>query len=165
MRKHLFKFISLTIVAAMLVTATPIGNFFDSGIVHADEEEDDEIDMTIKAPGKVGQPSVAKMNKKSYKITWVKVKKNCKGYQIQVSPYKDFVEPEEPEETETLDEDEEEEEIEEIQYFDVTKKKSSQKVTDLTKGRTYYVRVRAYNASDEGYRYGKWSKVKKFKAK
>ena len=165
MKTKLLKYLSLVVVAAMLVTATPVNSFFDVGTVHAEEDEDDEIDMTIKAPGKVGQPTVAKMNKKAYKVTWKKVAKNCKGYMIEVSPYKNFEEPEEPEDYEESVDSEEDIEIEEIQRFEVGKKKTSQKVTDLTKGKTYYVRIRAFNQSDEGYRYGKWSKVRKFKAK
>ncbi len=42
---------------------------------------------------------------------------------------------------------------------------NSKTLTGLKKGKTYYVRVRGYNNTSDGKKYGKWSKVKKVKIK
>ena len=70
-------------------------------------------------------------------VKYKKVSKNCKGYQIQISTSKSFFDP-------------------------TTKTTTKTKLTikKLTKGKTYYVRVRAYNKSGSSKVYGKWSAVK-----
>ncbi|WP_022760709.1 fibronectin type III domain-containing protein [Butyrivibrio sp. AD3002] len=159
MRKRLFKVLGAMLATAMLFTAVPVSTFIGPDKVNAEEDEDVDEELKIKAPAKVKNINVKKM-KKVVKITWGRVAKNCKGYEIQVSPYKSFEMPEE-------DYDSEEDiEYEEIQEFtNEGKGKTFVRVTGLKKKGTYYIRVRAFNENDEGIKYGKWSKVKKYKFK
>lgn len=96
----------------------------------------------VKKPGKVTGLKVINQKKKKLVISW-KWKVSMSGFQIQYAQNKSF-----------------------------TKKKKSKMVgkwtsqktlTRLKKGRTYYVRVRAYKKSSGRKIYGKWSKIKKIK--
>ena len=100
--------------------------------------------ITLKKPGKVTGLKVKNKKKKKLVISW-NWKVNMSGFQIQYAQNKKF-----------------------------TKKKKSKMVgkwtsqktiTKLKKGKTYYVRVRAYKKSSSKKVYGKWSKVKKIKIK
>ena len=91
---------------------------------------------SAKAPGKT-KISTLKSSEGKLTVKYKKVSKNCKGYQIQISTSKSFFDP-------------------------TTKNTTNTKLTfkNLTKGKTYYVRVRAYNKSGSNKVYGKWSAVK-----
>ncbi|SDB57979.1 fibronectin type III domain-containing protein [Butyrivibrio sp. INlla16] len=159
MRKRLFQVLGAMLATAMLFTAVPVSTFIGPDKVNAEEDEDVDEELKIKAPAKVKGVKATKI-KKTYKITWNRIAKNCKGYEIQVSPYKNFEMPEEDDES---DEDIEYEEIQE--FTNEGKGKTYVKVSGLTKKKVYYVRVRAFNENDDGTKYGKWSKVKKFRYK
>ena len=96
---------------------------------------------TVKAPGKA---KISKLSSKSGKLTvkYKKVSKNRKGYEIQIATEKFFLNP-------------------------TTKTSTKTKVTfkKLSKGKTYYVRVRAYNKVDGKKVYGEWSAVKSITVK
>ena len=87
---------------------------------------------------------ISKLSSKSGKLTvkYKKVSKNRKGYEIQIATEKFFLNP-------------------------TTKTSTKTKVTfkKLTKGKTYYVRVRAYNKVDGKKVYGEWSAVKSITVK
>ena len=96
----------------------------------------------VSKPGKVTGLKVKNKKKKKMIVSW-NWKVNVSGFQIQYAWNKKF-----------------------------TKKKKSKMVgkwtskktiTKLKKGKTYYVRVRAYKKSSGKKIYGKWSKVKKIK--
>ena len=91
---------------------------------------------TVKTPGKT---KISKLSSKSGNLTvkYKKVSKNRKGYEIEIATDKYFLNPTSKTSTKTK----------------VTFKK-------LTKGKTYYVRVRAYNKVDGKKVYGEWSAVK-----
>ena len=99
---------------------------------------------TVKKPSKVSGLTVKNKKKKKMIISW-RWKANVSGFQIQYAQNKKF-----------------------------TKKKKNKSVgkwTDKTtisklkKGKTYYVRIRAYKKSSSRKIYGKWSKIKKIKIK
>jgi hypothetical protein len=102
-----------------------------------------QIDKSIKAPAKISGIK-AKKKGNGCTISWKKTSKNCKGYEIQVATDKKF-----------------KNNVKSVMVSG--KNKKSGKVTGLNKNTTYYSRVRAYNKSAKGYRYGKWSKITKFK--
>ncbi|WP_026494545.1 fibronectin type III domain-containing protein [Butyrivibrio sp. WCD3002] len=102
-----------------------------------------QIDKSIKAPAKISGIK-AKKKGNGCTIFWKKTSKNCKGYEIQVATDKKF-----------------KNNVKSVMVSG--KNKKSGKVTGLNKNTTYYSRVRAYNKSAKGYRYGKWSKITKFK--
>lgn len=96
----------------------------------------------VKKPGKVTGLKVKNKKKNKIIVSW-KWKTSVSGFQIQYAQNKKF-----------------------------TKKKKSKMVggwtslkiiTKLKKGKTYYVRVRAYKKSSGKKIYGKWSKIKKIK--
>lgn len=98
--------------------------------------------VSVKKPGKVKNIRVKNKKKKKMVISW-NWKLSVSGFQIQYAQNKKF-----------------------------TKKKkgkmvgkwTSQKtITKLEKGKTYYVRVRAYKKSAGRNIYGNWSKIKKIK--
>lgn len=100
-------------------------------------------EQTVKIPAKVSITSGKNSKKKSFVVKWKKVK-DVKGYEVSYALNKKF-----------------------------TKSKKSKTTSKLTltvkklkKGKTYYVRVRAYNKGSDGSKvYGKWSATKKVKIK
>ncbi|MBO6108894.1 MAG: hypothetical protein J6P16_05780 [Eubacterium sp.] len=76
-------------------------------------------------------------------VEWKQLSTNCTGYQYDFSQYSDF--------------------HTKIRQ-NASKKYVGGGVSGLTVGKTYYVRVRAYNKVDGKKIYGKWSKVKSFVA-
>ena len=113
-----------------------------SDTTESDKQKSTEAQKVTK-PGKVTLSSVKNNKKKTIVIKWKKVK-NSKGYDVQYALNNKF-----------------------------TKSKKSKSLNKLTltikklkKGKTYYVRVRAYNKDSDGNKvYGKWSTVKKVKIK
>ena len=97
---------------------------------------------SVSAP-KIKLKSVKNNKKRSITVKW---KWNVKvaGYQISYSKKKNFSG---------------------AKKKNVNAHKGSAKITKLAKGKTYYVRVRAYVKSKGVKKYGKWSKVKKVKIK
>lgn len=97
---------------------------------------------SVSAP-KIKLKSVKNNKKRSITVKW---KWNVKvaGYQISYSKKKNFSG---------------------AKKKNVNARKDSTKITKLAKGKTYYVRVRAYVKSKGVKKYGKWSKVKKVKIK
>ncbi|WP_423230165.1 fibronectin type III domain-containing protein [Eubacterium oxidoreducens] len=94
------------------------------------------------------QASLKKVvNKKSKSIT-VKWKKDslASGYQIQIATNKKFTK--------------------NVKYYQITKaSKTSKTISGLKKGKTYYIRILAYNKSKNTYSLGAYSSVKKVKIK
>jgi uncharacterized repeat protein (TIGR02543 family) len=127
-------------------TNNTTGQSTDKGSAIADNSNaktNSDNEVKVVTPGKVKIASVKNNKSKAIKIVWKKVK-DCKGYEVQYAVNKKF-----------------------------TKSKKNKLTTKLTLsakklkvGKTYYVRVRAYNTdtNDNKY-YGKWSKVKKVKIK
>ncbi len=98
----------------------------------------------VKKPSKVS--GLVVKNKKNRKIivSWNR-KTNVSGFQIQYAQNKKFTKKKKSE---------------------LVGKRTSQKtITKLKKGKTYYVRVRAYKKSSGKKIYGKWSKIKKIKTR
>lgn len=94
------------------------------------------------APEKVSVSSVKNKKSKSFTVSWKA--QNVKGYEVQYALNKKFTKSRKTKATTKLN---------------MTVKK-------LKKGKTYYIRVRAYNVgSDNTKSYGKWSSVKKIKVK
>lgn len=127
-------------------TNNTTGQSTDKGSAIADNSNaktNSDNEVKVVTPGKVKIASVKNNKSKAIKIVWKKVK-DCKGYEVQYAVNKKF-----------------------------TKSKKNKLTTKLTLsakklkvGKTYYVRVRAYNTdtNDNKY-YGKWSIVKKVKIK
>ena len=94
-------------------------------------------DTSIKAPARAVVKSLTS-KRKTLTVNVKKIKKNCKGYEFQISRLKKF-------------------------SSSTKKTASGTKVTfkKLKAGKKYYVRVRAFNKKNGKKKYGKWSKVKK----
>lgn len=99
----------------------------------------------ISKPGRVTGLKVKNKKKQKVIVSWNK-KANVSGYQIQYAYNKN---------------------LQKKKKSKMVGKKTSKKtITKLKKGKTYYVRVRAYKKKTSGGRiYGKWSKIKKIKIK
>ncbi len=102
---------------------------------------DTDKTVVVRAPKKVTVTIARNIATKKLKVTWKKL--TAKGYQLQVALNSKF-----------------------------TKSKKAYLITGKTltidklkKGKTYYVRVRAYNLNDSKKVYGNWSAVKKVKIK
>lgn len=95
---------------------------------------------TAKKPGKAKKIKVYRMGGTKLYVTW-----DCKtvadGFQLQYSTKKSFA------------------------GKKTKKATTSARFIKVKKGKTYYIRVRAYNKTSTGKLYGKWSKVKKIKIK
>lgn len=101
--------------------------------------------FTIRVvPNKVTLSKVTSTAKKTITSKWKK-EKNASGYQMYISTKKNFKK----------------------ETYERTYKKSntSAKLTGLKKGRTYYVKIRAYKTVKGKKYYGPWSTVKKVKIK
>lgn len=77
--------------------------------------------------------------KKAIKLSWTKVKK-AEGYQIQISPYKNY---------------------KKAKTIYVKKTKKSYTLKKLQKKKKYYIRIRAYGGKGKKKVYGKWKKSSK----
>lgn len=77
--------------------------------------------------------------KKAIKLSWTKVKK-AEGYQIQISPYKNY---------------------KKAKTIYVKKTKKSYTLKKLKKKKKYYIRIRAYGGKGKKKVYGKWKKSSK----
>ena len=97
--------------------------------------------VKVKAPGKVKITSVKNVKGKKISAKWKKVK-GAKGYQVQYALSKKFK-----------------------KKKSIQTKKTKYTIKKLKKKKTYYIRVRAYKMNGKKKVYGKWSKVKKVKAK
>ena len=97
--------------------------------------------VKVKAPGKVKITSVKNVKGKKISTKWKKVK-GAKGYQLQYALSKKFK-----------------------KKKSIQTKKTKYTIKKLKKKKTYYIRVRAYKMNGKKKVYGKWSKVKKVKAK
>ena len=105
-----------------------------------------DTSQTVTAPSKVTLSSAKNIKKKSLLIKWKKLK-GVSGYEVQYALNKKFTK---SKKSKTL----------------TSASKVSFTVKKLKRGKTYYVRVRAYNKGTGGSKaYGKWSKVKKVKIK
>ena len=113
----------------------------NNGVV--DDKTNSNNEVKVVTPDKVKIASVKNNKSKTIKIVWKKVK-DCKGYEIQYALNKKFTKSKKNKLTTKL----------------------ALSVKKLKVGKTYYVRVRAYNTDTNGNKYyGKWSKVKKVKIK
>ncbi len=99
----------------------------------------------VSIPGKPVIKSVKNIKGRKIKIKLKKKVKGAAGYQIQYARNKKFTKAKKSK--------------------DVGAWKSSKTIAGLKKGKTYYVRVRAYQNQAGKKVYGKWSKVKKVKIK
>lgn len=97
--------------------------------------------QSVMAPAKVKNVKLKKAGSNKLKLSFDKVKQ-AKGYQISYSTNKRFAGAKK-----------------------VTVKKNQYTIKKLKKGKTYYVRVRAYKMDGSKKVYGKWSEVKKCKVK
>ena len=95
----------------------------------------------VSVPGRVNIKGIKNSAKKTMTISWKKLK--TKGYEVDIALNKKFTKRKSTKLT----------------------TKTSLKVKKLKKGKTYYVRVRAYNLNGKKKVYGKWSAVKKIKIK
>lgn len=100
-----------------------------------------KVKTVVKAPKKVSGVKVKNKAKKSVNVSWKKVSA-AKGYEIL---YADNVR------------------FKRYSYVYLQSKKHN--LTNLTKGKKYYVKVRAYKSNGKELVYGKWSAVKKAKVK
>ena len=107
--------------------------------VATDKAETTDSTSELTKPKRVTITSAKNTSKKTIKVIWKKI--NANGYQIQIARNKKF-----------------------------TKNKMTYKTTKrvyklkkLKKGKTYYIRVRAFNKNGTEKKYGKWSKIKKVK--
>ncbi|MBR1866816.1 MAG: fibronectin type III domain-containing protein [Lachnospiraceae bacterium] len=104
-------------------------------------EQTGTTEQTVTKPAKVTISSAKNSKKKAIVIRWKKVKK-AGGYEVQYALNRKFTK---SKKTKTTD-------------------KLTLTVKNLKKGRTYYVRVRAYTGDSTGKKvYGTWSKVKTVK--
>ena len=100
----------------------------------------------VAVPAKAKIASVRNNKSKSFVVIWKKIKE-AKGYEVQYALNKKFTK---SKKTKAI----------------TSASKVSLTVKKLKKGKTYYVRVRAYNNDSKGSKaYGKWSAVKKIKIK
>lgn len=100
----------------------------------------------VAVPAKAKIASVRNNKSKSFVVIWKKIKE-AKGYEVQYALNKKFTKSKKTKA------------ITSASMVSLTVKK-------LKKGKTYYVRVRAYNNDSKGSKaYGKWSAVKKIKIK
>lgn len=108
----------------------------------------DPITVTLKTVTKPAKTSITKLSSTSGKITatWKKVT-SCNGYQVQYSTTKNFT----SKTTNT------------IKISSAATLKTT--IKSLKKGKTYYVRVRAWKKADGEMIYGSWSTVKGLKCK
>ncbi len=97
--------------------------------------------VEVKAPKKVTQFKVKNNKKKTLTTSWKKVS-DAKGYQLLYGQDKTFA-----------------------GCASISQSKKKCKITDLKKGKVYYVKVRAYKLDGDERVYGKCSKVKKVKVK
>ncbi len=95
----------------------------------------------VTAPKKVSGVKVKNKAKKSVHVSWKKVI-SAKGYEILYADNVRF-----------------------HKYGYVYSQKKQHRLENLTKGKSYYVKVRAYKSDGEELVYGKWSGVKKAKVK
>ncbi len=109
----------------------------DGGVVKSEK-----VSATVKKPGKVKKVKAKNIKGRIIKVTWKSAGKNCR-YQTQIAKNRAFTKEKLNNTTSSK----------RMWYFNVTKKK------------TYYVRVRAYRKKSGKKLYGKWSKVKKVKIK
>lgn len=101
--------------------------------------------QTSAALGKVTLSSAKSSKKKQVVLKWKK-SANAQGYQIQLSPKKNF--------------------SSSVKKYMVSGyAKTSKMITKLASKKTYYVRVRSYRKVNGTYKYGKWSSTKKVKCK
>ena len=106
-------------------------------------EEKETVQVSVKQPGKITGLSIKNKKSKKIDITWKK-QKDVDGYQIQLATKKNF------------------------KKGKKTKSVYANKLTwgGLKKGKTYYVRVRAYQYDEDFNKvYGAWSGVKKVKVR
>ena len=94
---------------------------------------------TSTKPKKVKHVNVTSAKEGQLTVTWAE--RECTGYQVQIAKNKKFTKGK--------------------KTIKITKRTTvSKTVTGLTKGKLYYVRVRAYNKTAAGTDNGKWSKVR-----
>ena len=105
-------------------------------------DDDYSSSTSLKKPSKVTGVSVKNKKGKKIQVKW-KWKLNVSGFQIQYALNSKF--------------------SKQSKKKQVGKYTSSKIIKGLKKGKTYYVRVRAYNKKSGRVKYGKWSKVKKVK--
>ena len=106
----------------------------------------DENFNEVVSEGLTTSVSKVKGGKKSITITWKKVAKGIKGYEIQYSTDKNFKK--------------------DVKYVTISKvKTTSTKIKKLKSKKTYYVRIRTYKKSKSGKTYSKWSGKKSVKTK
>lgn len=128
------------------VTVKGIGNYTGTVTVERtviDDEIDNANGNTPVKPAKVTLRNLTTSKKHTIKVTWKKV--TCSGYQIRYSTSKSFK-----------------------TYKTLTVKKGStvsKNISKLKKGKTYYVKVRAYKTANGKKVYGAFSTVKKTKCK
>ncbi|MBQ3601435.1 MAG: fibronectin type III domain-containing protein [Lachnospiraceae bacterium] len=96
----------------------------------------------VEKPGKVAIKNIQNSNGKKLTVTIRKEAKNAVGYQVVYATKKSF-------------------KNKKSKTFDGT----SVVLSGLKKGKSYYVKVRAYNEGVDGRKYGAWSTVKKCKTK
>jgi hypothetical protein len=99
---------------------------------------------SVKKPKKVKLKKVKALGKRKVKISW-KWSVHQDGYQLQYAVNRSFTKQKKT--------------LKKSTYA------SAAVVEKLKKGKTYYFRVRAYNKANGKKKYGKWSNVKKVKAK
>ncbi len=97
---------------------------------------------TVQAPGKAKISSFKNTGKKKAVVKVKKITKNCAGYEYQISTKKNFK-----------------------SFTTNISTKNTYTFKKLKKGKTYYVRVRAFNGSGDATKYGKWSATKSVKIK
>lgn len=102
--------------------------------------QNEEVSPTI-APEKIIIKKIKNTAKKTITIKYKNIK--ARGYQIQIASNKKFKKGKKNKYT----------------------TKTTVKIKKLKKGKTYYIRVRAYNMNGTKKLYGKWSKAKKIKIK
>ena len=105
--------------------------------------KNNSANQTVMSTSKVKITSAKNNKKKSIVVKWKKIS-NAKGYNLQYALNKKFTKSKKTKIT----------------------TKSTLTIKKLKKGKTYYVRVRAYNTDSKGTKvYSKWSSVKKVKIK
>ena len=117
---------------------------FSAKYVHfTDEQDAGGPDFTVPKAKKPGKVTIERFLSSMEKITvyFKPLKKNCKGYQAQISESKKFKK--------------------KISKDVSGKENSGTEFSGLKPHKKYYVRVRAYNINSVGKKsYGKWSRVK-----
>lgn len=97
----------------------------------------------VKKPKKAALKKVRAAGKKKVKVTWKKMT-GVSGYQLQFATKRSFAGK---------------------KTKNIGKTKSSVTLKKLKKGKTYYIRIRAYNKANGSKKYGTWSSIKKIKVK